>query len=196
MAQITGTTGNTVKVDNNSRLHTEAVTSSSNLHAAENGNAYNINTGLISLTTSTDSGVLYFKNGEELDFHIQAVAVGVNTLGTNDDSTKIRIVRNPTTGTLISDATAVDINENRNFGSTNTLGDSLAYKGAEGKTVTDGDDIIIFYMGAGSRLFAAIDLVLPKNSSMAVVMDTATSAGTTSIYAALVGNLIDPEAHD
>ena len=196
MAQITGTTGNTVKVDNNSRLHVNAVTSTSNLHATEDGDAFNINTGIISLTTSTDSGVLYFKNGEERDYNIQAIAVGVNTLGTNADSTIVTLVRNPTTGTLISDANAVDMDENRNFGSTKQLTNSLAYKGAEGKTVTDGNDIGMFFMGAGSRLFASLDYILPKNASMAVKLDTQTTSGTTSIYVSLIGNLVDHEDRD
>ena len=109
---------------------------------------------------------------------------------------EIKIVRNPTAGTLIDGATAVDMNQNRNFGSNNTLADSLAYKGAEGNTVTDGDDIIQFYTGAGSRLFASINLVLTKGSSIAVTIDTNTSSGTTNVYAALVLHLKDPASSD
>lgn len=188
---IDGTgSGNRVQIDENNQIHTFSVTETENAQATANGDSYNINTGDIGLTSTTESGVLYFKNNEsplngESGVSIDAIAIGIDSLGTTSGMSKITVIRNPTEGTLISGASAVDMNQNRNFGSSNTLS-SLAYKGAEGNTVTDGDDIAIFYQSAGSRGYYTINLLLPKGSSVAVKIDTQTSSGTTNIYAALV----------
>jgi hypothetical protein len=186
-----GTGGYKVDVDSTGKMQTRSVTENENQWSTEIGDGYNINTGTIALTSSTESGVLYFKNNENKVFIVEAVAVGIGSAGTVTDSSIITLVRNPTSGTLISGATAVDMNQNRNFGSSNTLSDSLAYKGAEGSTVTDGDDALLFYQSAGGRLFASIGLELKKGNSIAIKIDTNTSSGTTNVYAAIVGHLKD-----
>lgn len=157
--------------------------------ATELGDGYNINTGVIGLTSSTESGVLYFKNGESRRFIVEAIDVGIGSAGTVTDVSQITLVKNPTGGTLISNATAADINENRSFGSSNTLASSLAYKGAEGNTVTGGDDALLFFQAAGGRLIADIELELNPGNSVAVKIDTNTSSGTTNVYAAVIGHL-------
>lgn len=186
-----GTGGYKVEVDATGKMQSRSVIESENQWATEGGDGYNINTGTIALTTSTESGILYFKNNENKVFIVEAIAVGIGSAGTVTDSSVITVVRNPTAGTLISGATAVDMNQNRNFGSSNTLASSLAYKGAEGNTVTDGDDALMFYQAAGGRLFAEIGLELKKGNSMAIKIDTNTSSGTTNVYAAIVGHLKD-----
>lgn len=166
-----------------------SVSESEAQEATELGDGYNINTGVIGLTSSTESGVLYFKNGESRRFIVEAIAVGVGSAGTVTDVSQITLVKNPTGGTLISNATAVDINENRSFGSSNTVASSLAYKGAEGNTVTGGDDALLFFQPAGGRLIADIQLELNPGNSIAVKIDTNTSSGTTNVYAAVIGHL-------
>jgi len=184
-----GSSGNIARVDDKKRLRTKAVTESESLDATHGSRAYNINTGTISLTSSTVSGILYFKNNENESFILEALAVGVGGAGTTTESSVITLIRNPTTGTLISGASAVAMNQNRNFGTSNTLSDSLAYKGVEGSTVTDGDAIAQFFQGAGGRLFAGINFELQKGNSLAITIDTNTSSGTTIVYAALIGYL-------
>ena len=115
------------------------------------------------------------------------MAVGI-TAGTFADSPIITVVRNPTTGTLISNATAAPIVENRNFGSSSTL-TALTYKGVDGATVTDGDDALIFVVNGQGRLAATLDLVIPKGSSLAIKVDPNLTSGATTAYAALVGFL-------
>ena len=181
----------TYKVGATSRgqIKSFSVSESESQEATELGDGYNINTGLIGLTSSTASGVLYFKNNESRPFIIEAIAVGIGSAGTTTDVSIIRVIRNPTTGTLISGATDVDMNQNRAFGSSNTLLNSLAYKGAEGSTVTDGVDVALFQAGAGSRLFAEIAWELSPGNSMAITVDTNTSSGTSNVYAAIAGHL-------
>lgn len=186
-----GTGGYKVIVDADGKMQTRAVTETENQWGTEQGDGYNINTGTIALTSSTESGVLFFKNNEEKVFIVEAIAVGIGSAGTVTDSSVITLVRNPTAGTLISGASAVDMNANRNFGSSNTLSTSLAYKGAEGSTVTDGTDVAMFYQAAGGRMFAEINFELKKGNSIALKIDTQTSSGTTNVYAAIVGHLKD-----
>lgn len=177
-------TGNRTKVSGN-RLFSHTITEGEDRHATEAGDAYNLNTGTIGLTSSTASGVMYLKNNEDRDLIIDAVAVGVGSAGTVTDSSEIKIIRNPTS---VSFSTAVDMNANRNFGSSKTLTADV-YKGAEAATVTGGSEIIQFYQSAGGRLFGTIDLILTKGDSIAVTIDTNTSSGTTNVYCALITHL-------
>jgi hypothetical protein len=178
-------------VDQNNQSHVFSVSQSEAQDANDKGNAYNINTGTIALTTSTESAVLYFKNDEsplngESTIVVDAIAVGIGDGGTKDEKSVITVLRNPTSGTIVSGASNVSMNANRNFGSTNTLSSTtLAYKGAEGNTFTDGTDFAKFYQ-TGTRGYYTIDIELPKGSSLGVKMDTQTSAGATDIYVALI----------
>ena len=183
-------TGNQAKVGTDFRLQSRSVTATNIQNETINGNAYDIHSGLISITGAAESGLLYFKNNEDRNFNVSVMAVGI-TAGTFADSPIITIVRNPTAGTLISNATAAPIIENRNFGSSSTLS-ALTYKGVDGATVTDGDDALIFVTNGQGRLAATIDLVIPKGSSLAVKLDPNLSSGSTTAYAALVG-FLDPE---
>jgi hypothetical protein len=187
--------GKVAKVDNNNQLHTFSVTETENQQSTRLGNSYNLNTGTIGLTSSTASGVMYFKNDEapvngESSFIIDAIAIGIDNQGTQAGACNITIVRNPTGGTLISNAVAVDMNQNRNFGSSKEL-DSLVYKGVEGDTLTGGNDIALFYQNVGTRAYYSIDMEVPKGSSIGVKIDTQTTSGTTNLYVAIIGHRVE-----
>ncbi len=194
---IDGTgTGSKVKVDENKQLHTFSVTEDEQRNAAELGNEYNINTGTISLSTnsSTRNTLLYFKNDEDEDFIAVGIAVGLGTRSaTVSDAANVWIVRNPSTGTTITNANAVDINSNVNFGSSKTLKTTtLAYKGADSEGATSGGtDHALLYMTDG-RLLASLNLVIPRGSSVAIEIDGNTS-GSFNVYAALIGYVRDPK---
>jgi len=177
--------GRRAKVDRNNALLTQTIMETGDAEASNNGDAYNINTGDIAYTGTGDSSLIYLKNNEDRDLHIDAIAVGVGLLtATITDSVRVTLINGPTGGDLISDATAVDMNQNRNLGSTRTL-EALAYKGKNGGTVTGGNDIGQFYLSSQSRLYAPIKLVLPKGSSAALKVDLNTSGGG-NVYAAFV----------
>lgn len=184
-----GNTGYTAKVDLTGKLQTRAVMDSRAQESALAGEAYNINTGWIGLTSSTDSAILYFKNNEDRPVILDSIALGITDEGTIDNTCRMTIVRNPKSGTIVSGATSVDIIRNRNFGAVAALDDSYIYKGAEGNTLTDGEDWAYFACGAG-RLFADLDIVLNKGDSIGIKLDTQTSAGTTNVYAALICHLL------
>jgi hypothetical protein len=186
-------------VDQNNQLHTVSIVESATQDATSKGNAYNINTGWIALTSTTASGVFYFFNGEspvngESSFIIDTIVVSVDAVGTTaaGDPTDIVIIANPTGGTLISGAVAVDYKHNKNFGSSNTLSSTtLVYKGAEGNTVTGGSNFDLISQNVGSRQSYPVDIEIPKGSSIAITMDTQTTGGSTSVYVAIIGHRKD-----
>lgn len=185
--------GKKVKVDENNRVHTQSVSEEESLHAAELGDAYNVNTGLISVTG--DATLLYIKNNENKDLVIEAIALGGFEGITHSDDPYITLIKNPSGGDLISDATAVSINQNRNFGSNKTL-TADTYKGKVSGTVTGGDDVAILQVTPGGRSFYSIDFVLPKGASVAVKLTANVSSGSANYYAAAICFLKDPAGKD
>lgn len=185
---IDGTgSGSKAKVDGNKQLHVFAVTEDEQKQAALKGNEYNLNTGKIALTGSSESAVAYFKNDEESDFVVTAVAVGIGTRSaTVTNLAEIRVYKNPTGGDIITDASSMEMRSNSNFGSNKTLKDtSFTYKGKDGGTVTGGDLHALLFSGDG-RLYAGLNVELTRGSSLAVTIDLNTSGGA-EVYCAFIG---------
>ena len=197
MAQIEDGSGSSylAKVDSKKRLYTKSVSIGENLEATKTGDSFNINTGVITLTDSVDTPVAYLKNNETKSLHIVAIAIGLGpSTGGSGGIPKVTVIRNPTTGTIISSTpTAVDISSNRNYGSAKALDSVLAYKGATGDTMTDGDDHLIIFQSAGSRLFATIDELLPTGSSIGVKVDPQPSNTSMDVYCAFICHLEEAE---
>jgi len=185
--------GYSAKVNKNKELHVFSVGVTESEYANRQGDAYNINTGLITLTNAVDTPVLYIKNNETRDLQITAEVFGLKTStgGTATETVDITVVKNPTAGTTISNANAVDINSNRNYGSPKTL---LAdtYKGATGETMTDGDDHLFIFSPDFSRVFATIDEVVPQGKSIGVKIKPPTSNTSMPVYVAAICHLVDP----
>jgi len=184
-------TGYQQHVDKNKQAHTFCITETESNSAVEKGLAYNVNTGIIALTGSSDSAILYFKNNEapingEADLVIDSIVIGINTRSaTITESAIATIIRNPTAGTIVSNATAVDMNGNANFGSSNTL-DSLIYKGSDGYTLTDGDDYAKVLCKSDDRTtIPELNIDLPKGSAIGIKLDLNTSGGA-NVYAAII----------
>lgn len=190
-----GGSGTTLaKVNANGRLYTDAISASESYAATKDGRSYNVNSGSITLTDAADTPLIYLKNNETQDLHITAIAVGVGpSTGGSGGIPKITVVRNPKTGTIVDNATAVDVNSNRNYGSSDALTVD-AYKGATGNTMTDGEDHILFFQTSNGRLFATIDENLPKGSSIGIKFDPQASNTSQEVYAAIICHLEDANA--
>lgn len=181
--------GDAARVSESGRVWTYSSTETIAQTAVEHGEAFNINTGLLTLTDGSDSSVMYLKNTDPLPFFISALAVGVGTLDAPTERALITMVRNPTGGTIISNASNVAMNQNRNFTS-NVEFRGLAYKGGQGVTCTGGSDIAIFHTGSNQRLFATIDFLLPRGTSVGIHV-ALNNANGGSVYAAIVGHYYD-----
>jgi hypothetical protein len=196
MSKIEDSTGKRYgeRVDENNRLHTRSVTTSENFQATVRGDSYNINTGIINLTNAVETPLIYVKNNEDVDLHILTIVVGAwtSTNGSGTDGVpKIVIIRNPTTGTIItSTPTDVDINSNRNYGDSKTLTID-AYKGATGDTMTNGDDHIIIQTGTSGRTVIPIDEILTKGDSIGVKYTPQGSNTSQKVYCAIICHLED-----
>lgn len=189
--------GYLAKVNANQRLYTQAITVSEDEQANKKGNSYNLNTGIIDLTNATETPLMYVKNNGDQDLHITLIVFHAytSTGGSGTDGVpKLVVVRNPTTGTIISSTpTDIDINSNRNFGSAKTLTVD-AYKGATGDTMTDGTDHLIVGLGTSGRVPVPIDEVLPKGSSIGIKYTPQGSNTSQKVYAAIVCHEEDANA--
>jgi hypothetical protein len=182
------------KVNGNNQAYTYSVSINEDGEATKTGRSYNINTGWITLTNDTVTPVLYLKNNEVEDLHVTAIAVGFGpSTGGGTIIEDIIAVRNPTAGTIVSGATDVDINSNRNYGSASVLTVD-AYKGATGNTMTDGTDHLLIAQNDGGRAFATIDEVLPQGTSIGIKITPATGNTNMRVYAAIICHLEDANA--
>jgi hypothetical protein len=185
-------TGNGQHVDKNFQAHAFCITETESNSAVERGQAFNINTGIIALTGTSDSAIFYFKNNESplngtSDIVIDSIIIGINTISATITEHPIAtFIRNPTAGTIVDDASAVSMLSNSNFGSNNTLDDSLVYKAsATGKTLTDGTDHAIVLCKEGRTTIPELNIDLKKGNSIGIKIDLNTSGGA-NVYAAIV----------
>jgi hypothetical protein len=174
-------------------MHTYSVNETESEHAAQEGDAFNLNTGYVNFTGN--GTLLYFKNSDVKDFVVDSFAIGMGDGGTYNDKPYLTIVRNPTGGDLITNATAGDMVANRNFQSAKDL-DALFYKGQNAGTLTGGQDLGILQLSPGGRSFFTINLVLPRGTSVGIKLTNNLSAGAVNVYGALIGHLLDPESKD
>lgn len=180
------------KVGDDFRFWVDAIIKGENEQATLDGRSYDINTGLITLTSAGESGCLYVKNNEVRDLKVTAIIVilGPSTGGVVTDTTRIRIYKNISTGTLVSGALDVDVNSNRNFGSLNVL-DVDDFKGIEGATITDGTVHIDSLISPGNRRVFAIDEIIPKGKSIAVSYEPPDSNTSMKTMTSLICNLVE-----
>ena len=180
-----------VKVNKNNRLYTSTISRSEPSAALDIGNSYNLNTGTMTFTADATLGAVYLENNETQSLHIDAVAVATGYGATQDQQAVMTLVRNPTGGTVKSEAFVTGImNQNRNFGSSNTLNVDFYIADGDGKTITGGDDIAQFFLNSNSRAFFTIDFEIPKGQSLGINIVPPDDSSNT-FYIALICHLKD-----
>ena len=123
--------GRRMIVDANGRAMTNAITQPHITNDAEAGNAFFFMSDFVALTTTgTYTGLIYIKNTSAVDLTLKSV----RSSGTV--AQQWRMIKNPTTGTLISAGTDV-VPVNTNFGS-GTLAVAELKKGVDAQTITNG----------------------------------------------------------
>lgn len=132
----------TARVTSRNQLDTFAVCQNRIADISEyNGNAFVIASDFISLTTTASfSGVLYFKNTSTTN-QLFIKTIRVCSDGAMGDM-QVKLIKNPTTGTLISDETPAYVTSTNLI--KNTVFQGLAYKGADAKTIINGDHFTQF----------------------------------------------------
>lgn len=183
-----GGSGTRATVGADNRLQVRAISETEIVHNAELGNAFNFNTGLISITA--DATLMYLKNNADNNLIIETLVVAGYDGLTHTDFPDLTIVRNPTGGDLITDETAIDANQNRNFGSSK-IANVNVYKGKVGGTLTGGDDLGLLQASKTGRSTYPLNLLLPKGASIGVTLNVSVSSGTANWYCALIGYFKD-----
>lgn len=174
-----GKTGQTAKVDNQNRLTTFAVTHTNATESSIDGDLYNINAGIITLTSANVSSLLFLKNTDLVNWVVSRVFYNIDASTGGSGSLLADVVANATAGTLISagtDFTAFNLN----FGSAEVL-TAILKKGAEGSTLTDGEvRVSTLIPSAGTRVLIPFDsVVLEPGSSFSIQITPPT--GNTSM---------------
>ncbi len=160
--------GFSAQVDSELRLRVFATTRSAAENATFDGDSYNLNTGIVNLTNTADTPVLYLKNNENRNLHIQTIVIILGTSTNGSGDCQVTVIRNPTGGTIITDTpTDIAISENRNFGSSNELA-ADQFVGAIGDTLTGGADYIPTIMQTPDRLPLDIDTIIPKGKTIGI----------------------------
>lgn len=172
MATITGVNnpGNGLHVDNNGRAQAFSTSASEQQVQAELGQAFNINTGEVTLTDAEETPLFYLENTSE-DNPIKISRIFTTFLTSSGGAglpTRLNVYPNITGGTIL---TATDLTPfNFNFGSKRQLG-VVCKLGATGETFTfvEPARILSLFPNDNLRQLTEFDvIVLPKGSSMLV----------------------------
>jgi hypothetical protein len=177
--------GKKAAVNDSNRITVQGITESEANHASGVGTRFNVNTGPITLTSANESAVFYFKNTGDDPISITSFIYNFGTSTGGSGDWLASIYRNPTTGTVVSDATAVDMNANLNFASQTELF-AVTYKGAEAKTLTDGTEAVATIASSGGRVIIALgSVILAKGSSVGVKFTPPASNTSASVNCAI-----------
>lgn len=169
------------KVDSDNRLHGLSKTETFSESLSKEGNSYNFNTGTIRLSgSSATSQLCYFKNTGDNDVVVYSITylMGVSSGGTG--SLNVRIYRNPTEGTIVTNGTP-KAPINNHFGSSNIIS-GTALIGGNGFTVTKSDGVAYESLLYSSGLIYRITpsaIVIPKGASICIGVTT--QAGNTGM---------------
>ena len=181
-------TGAQARVDNLNRLHTDTKSTSILEYSALKGDAYNFNTGSMTLTTAGESAVGYFQYLDDAPFVIEEIlfVIGGTTGGSGEGTAKI--YRNPTGGTIVSGAVPIEVAANRDFSSSKQPVANM-YKGAEGNTIIGGT---VFTSTSRSSFGTVITfdggpIVLRKGNTLAVSWTPPTGNTSQTVKVAATG---------
>jgi hypothetical protein len=171
------------KVNDRNQLLTRSVSQTRESFSTEDGNAYQVTCGKVTLTGDGSSALLYLKNNAEEDLVLDRVVLIMgSTDGTGD--ALFQTLRNPTAGTLISNEIVAG-KSNSNHGSNNVI-DADVYKGVEGDTLTDGTGVPLPIQQQANRSLLPLNRILPKGSSIGWKFTP--PSGNTSMDVVIVGH--------
>lgn len=174
------------QVDSDNRLHVNSVSRSQVEQAVLLSEGYNVSTGGMTLTSANESAVGYFKYNGDDPIVIKEILVILGASTGGSGSGVIKILKNPTDGTIITEEKPVSTASNRDFGSSKVL-DADAYKGEEADTFTDGSIFAITSRDAnfaGVVSFDAAPIVLRKGNSIGITFTPATGNTSQSVVVA------------
>jgi hypothetical protein len=162
--------GSKAKVNAQNRLETFSVIESriSDISNRE-GKSFILTSDFVALTTTGSfNGMLYIKNTDtSQDLYIDRVRICGT--GTSMNAMQCRFVKNPTTGTLISDAND-GISVASNLGSNEEFAGINYAASGDGKTITDGTQFSQFTIHLPGHTIQEYNgaIIIPGGSAMAI----------------------------
>lgn len=179
--------GNWLKINKDLRALTKAISQTEQRHASENGDSYQVGSGVINLTSANESAVLYVKNNEERDF--QFTGVNITSSAMTGSSANVFLAKVYLGGTALSAGTSANA-LNNNFGSSKTL-DADITQGQEAATVTDGTASGAFYIPNETFFATDIAWLIPRGTSVAISITPGASNTSMNVSVTLEGHLIE-----
>lgn len=158
-------TGYLARVDDTNRLFTRAVAESPAHEAVLSGDHYLFSSGVVNLTSTSKSSVIYFQNNETQDLFIDRIILtSDHSVDGVHDHCIFSGTKNPTgmTGGIGSEVVLV----NANFGTTNLLSNT-SERGQEAATTDGGSPIFSAYFPNGDTTFIEQRLLLQTGNSIA-----------------------------
>lgn len=166
--QIQDGTGSSkkAKVSNSNKLSVESVIRSEREEEGILGEAYNVSTGFVRLTSANQSSVLYFKNNEDVDLIVTEFLFAVrDSTGGTTRHIRVDIIKNPIS---MGSGSGTDLNiSNINFGSSNTV-NSDSEIGQEGSTLNNGTTYLLLVAPLDNLTTEVASTIIPKGSSIGV----------------------------
>lgn len=170
-------------VDNENRLEVHAATLTEERLSGFDGQAFAFSSGLVAFTAATDSAILFLKNTSERTMVIDRARVMLGTVTGGTGDWILRFLRNPTVGTIVTNAVEAGVT-NVSHGSS-ILPSGMFLRGVQGDTLTDGTGAPFPLKSSGDgQLIFALDRVLPTGATIGVRLQPPT--GTTAAQANIV----------
>lgn len=160
-------TGSKLKISKQNRAQTDAVTSTTAQKAAEEGRLYQIGAGVVNLTSSNESQVLFLKNDGDSDLEISNVTLSSSLASggavADNEVFLAQLYVNPTTIDNSSPAPLI----NNNLGSSQQP-EGVFLAGSEGSAVVGGQLGGAAYFEVAKFSRVNLTWVLPKGSSFSI----------------------------
>ena len=179
-------TGDRLRVTPFNRILAQSVIITEEDDAISRGEGYQISTGLVTFTAPSSSAVLYTKNNDDRDFVLDraVLILGTATGASAGADWTFQVLRNPTTGSIVTNAVDAGIS-NSNHGSAN-IPDGDNFKGVQSDTFLDGTGLPQPIKQSIDRIILPLGRRLPKGTSIGFKLTPPT--GTTSANAAVVAH--------
>lgn len=178
--------GRRAAVTSENRLKTDSITESAYVHAAENGDAFNINTEPFAVSGAGPFSevLLYVKNNESDVLEVVGWFIGELNDRSGGNTTAPILMEMYGNPSGVATGTDIEI-VNRRIGAARTF-DVEAKKAVGGLTLPTGAPLLSQYQ-YGSRSFGEVNFTIPPGQSIAVVGNFACNSCT--LYTGFTGYL-------
>jgi len=177
------------QVSANQRLATDSIIITGEDDAIRRGEGWQIASGPVSFTSATASAILYVKNNGNLDLVLDraVLILGTATGAATGADWTFQTLRNPTAGTIITNALAAGVSNSNHGSSITPVADT--FKGVQGDTLTDGTGAPLPIQQGENRTVFPLGRRLPTGASIGWKLTPPTS--TTAATAVLVTHFYD-----